>query len=144
MPDVGRAKLGVGPAHRTSNIEHRTSNANALGRGETCPRAGADDFVTGPLSSLKSPELVIAIILTLPIVAGVRMKWKFFGLALIATVALLSAGCSGINATGSVSPVSFFLPGLGAVQPAPIPSLDPSTNSTSVQAKSVEIVAKAN
>jgi hypothetical protein len=32
--------------------------------------------------------------------------------AFVAALALSSAGCSGINTGGSVSPASFFLPGL--------------------------------
>ncbi|HEY3931206.1 MAG TPA: hypothetical protein VGM58_02435 [Verrucomicrobiae bacterium] len=34
------------------------------------------------------------------------------GLAMLLTLALFGAGCSGINAGTSVSPASFFLPGL--------------------------------
>ena len=37
-------------------------------------------------------------------------------------VAVLSTGCGGVNATGSVSPATFFLPGLmkaAPVKPAP-------------------------
>ena len=46
-------------------------------------------------------------------------------LALLAFAALLGAGCSGINASGSVSPASFFIPGakadpLPAAAPAPV------------------------
>ena len=33
-------------------------------------------------------------------------------LALLATVALIGAGCGGIRASQSVSPASFFVPGL--------------------------------
>jgi hypothetical protein len=33
-------------------------------------------------------------------------------MAMLAAVALLGAGCGGINASQSVSPASFFLPGL--------------------------------
>jgi len=32
--------------------------------------------------------------------------------ALFAALALFGAGCGGINATGTVSPATFFLPGL--------------------------------
>ena len=42
----------------------------------------------------------------------VRFNWNFLGLAMLMALVLLSAGCSGINAGASVSPASFFLPGL--------------------------------
>jgi len=47
----------------------------------------------------------------------VRLNWTF--LALLAAVALLGAGCGGINASQSVSPASFFLPGLLKASPPP-------------------------
>jgi len=40
------------------------------------------------------------------------MKRTFWRLALLAALPLGLAGCGGINATHSVSPASFFLPGL--------------------------------
>jgi len=47
-------------------------------------------------------------------------------LATIPTSALFSAtGCSGINATGSVSPATFLLPGLGKEQPDAVQPTDP-------------------
>jgi hypothetical protein len=42
----------------------------------------------------------------------VRLKWKILWLAIPAAFMLLGAGCGGLNAGGSVSPASFFLPGL--------------------------------
>lgn len=42
----------------------------------------------------------------------VRLKWIFLRLALLAALPLALTGCSGINSTQSVSPASFFLPGL--------------------------------
>jgi hypothetical protein len=42
----------------------------------------------------------------------VRLKWKFVSLAIPALLMLLCAGCGGINTSGSVSPASFFLPGI--------------------------------
>jgi hypothetical protein len=61
--------------------------------------------------------------LTLLILAGVRFNWKLLRLAIIPALGLLSTGCSGINASGSVSPATFLLPGFGKartdeVQPA--------------------------
>jgi hypothetical protein len=42
----------------------------------------------------------------------VRLNWKFPGLAVLAALSLCLAGCGGINASRSVSPASFFLPGI--------------------------------
>ncbi len=42
----------------------------------------------------------------------VRFNCKFLLLAMSAALMLLGAGCSGINQTHSISPASFFLPGL--------------------------------
>ena len=41
----------------------------------------------------------------------VRLNWKFLWLTLLAALPLAGAGCSGINASQSVSPIDFFLPG---------------------------------
>ena len=42
----------------------------------------------------------------------VRLNWNFLRLAVLAAAVLASTGCSGINGSQSVSPASFFLPGL--------------------------------
>jgi hypothetical protein len=43
----------------------------------------------------------------------VKLNWNFVLLpAVLAALALFSAGCGGINTGTSVSPASFFLPGL--------------------------------
>ncbi len=54
-----------------------------------------------------------------------RMKW------LTATLAgsFFLAGCSGINASHSVSPASFFVPGLLKVEPTKPSLLEPETSS---------------
>jgi hypothetical protein len=52
-----------------------------------------------------------------------RLHWTWARLALGVTCVALVAGCSGINASHSVSPASFFLPGLLQVEP---PSPDPA------------------
>lgn len=39
--------------------------------------------------------------------------------AAVLALLVLGAGCSGINTTGSVSPASFFLPGLLKADPPP-------------------------
>jgi hypothetical protein len=63
--------------------------------------------------------------------AAVRLNWNSLRLATIPVFALLlGAGCSGINASGNISPATFFLPGLvqrqpEAVQPGiPTPPLE--------------------
>jgi hypothetical protein len=52
----------------------------------------------------------------------VRLNWKRLVLAIFAIPALFLTGCSGINASGSVSPATFFLPGLGKAQPKSSPA----------------------
>jgi hypothetical protein len=47
----------------------------------------------------------------------VRLNWNFLWLAMLAFMMLVSTGCSGINASGSVSPATFFLPGLMKAEP---------------------------
>jgi hypothetical protein len=42
----------------------------------------------------------------------VRLNWNFLWLAMLTASALFLAGCGGINATGSVSPATFLLPGV--------------------------------
>ena len=42
----------------------------------------------------------------------VRLSWNFLRLVLLAALPLVGAGCSGVNTSQSVSPASFFLPGL--------------------------------
>jgi hypothetical protein len=60
----------------------------------------------------------------------VRLNWNFLCLALLAGLALTGAGCSGINAGHSVSPASFFLPGLLRNDaPTNAPALAPETSS---------------
>jgi hypothetical protein len=49
----------------------------------------------------------------------VRLNWNLPWLAMLVFVTLSSAGCSGINAGTSVSPASFFLPGLMKADPPP-------------------------
>src|SRR5439155_10797040 len=48
----------------------------------------------------------------------VRLNWNSLQLAIISVSALLlGTGCSGISASGGVSPATFFLPGLGLSRP---------------------------
>jgi len=55
----------------------------------------------------------------------VRLSWKFLWLALFAALPLAGAGCSGVNASQSVSPLDFLLPGAGHL----IKAAPPATNS---------------
>jgi hypothetical protein len=47
----------------------------------------------------------------------VRFNWNFARLAMLVFLTLWGAGCSGINAGTTVSPASFFLPGLMKADP---------------------------
>jgi hypothetical protein len=47
----------------------------------------------------------------------VALNWKFVRLAMCGSVLLLGGGCSGINATQSISPATFLLPGLLRADP---------------------------
>jgi hypothetical protein len=59
----------------------------------------------------------------------VRLSWKFLPLALLAAVPLVFGGCSGVNTTQSVSPASFFLPGILKNDcPTNAPTLTPATS----------------
>jgi len=55
----------------------------------------------------------------------VKSHGKYWILIACAAIAVLGAGCSGINSTHSVSPASFFLPGLMKAEPKPVP-VDPT------------------
>jgi hypothetical protein len=46
-----------------------------------------------------------------------RLKWNLKLLALPAAILLLVTGCGGFSGSKSVSPASFFLPGLMQVSP---------------------------
>ena len=51
-----------------------------------------------------------------------KFKGKIIALATLPALVLMVGGCGGINTTQSVSPASFFLPGLlKADPPAPLP-----------------------
>jgi hypothetical protein len=52
----------------------------------------------------------------------VKLHWKFLRLAAFPALLLLAGGCGGINASQSVSPASFFLPGLLKADPPSAPS----------------------
>jgi hypothetical protein len=56
-----------------------------------------------------------------------KFNWKAAGLATLCVAVTLAAGCSGINASQSVSPASFFMPGLLKVEPQPPADSFPTT-----------------
>jgi hypothetical protein len=49
----------------------------------------------------------------------VRLNWKFVRLAMLAASVLSLTGCGGVNVGGSVSPATFFLPGVMNTVPRP-------------------------
>jgi hypothetical protein len=52
-------------------------------------------------------------------------------LALLAAVAFIGGGCGGLGASGSISPATFLLPGIGQNTPAkPADSAAPSEHSS--------------
>jgi hypothetical protein len=55
----------------------------------------------------------------------VRLNWKVLRLAVFVALLLGGAGCGGFSASKSVSPASFFLPGLLKADPKPAPA-DPA------------------
>jgi hypothetical protein len=67
---------------------------------------------------------------------------RIFGM-LLAIAAALSGGCSGINATKSISPLDFILPGLMENRPSPSPVADPA-NTAPLLAKSFTPVPPLN
>ncbi len=60
--------------------------------------------------------------IVLHIVRLVRLNWKFLRrMAAPMLLLVLSAGCGGFSASRTVSPLSFFLPGLMKADPPPTP-----------------------
>jgi hypothetical protein len=57
-------------------------------------------------------EFVIAKAVTVSIVRAVKRNWKRIRVASLLGLLAVSAGCSGIHASKSVSPLDFILPGL--------------------------------
>jgi hypothetical protein len=53
-------------------------------------------------------------------------NWKWFQQAALLALLALGAGCSGIHASKSISPLDFILPGLMKHEPAPAPDKEPS------------------
>lgn len=55
-----------------------------------------------------------------PLATGLTLALSF--------IAVLATGCSGINASKSVSPIDFLLPGLHMQNSPPSPVIPPQTN----------------
>ena len=87
-------------------------------------------------------QLNIAIMLMEIILATVRLKRICCQLAILPAIVLLGAGCTGINASGGVSPLSFFLPGL--VQNKPAAPAPEKVLSNSSQSEPVKHLAQSN
>lgn len=62
-------------------------------------------------------------------------KRKLVQLAGYAMLAAVATGCGGINASKSVSPLDFILPGLIRTGPQPVPPAASQTNSVQVVAQ---------
>jgi hypothetical protein len=56
---------------------------------------------------------------------------------------LLVTGCSGVNATGTVSPLMFLVPGLGQVDPANNPT-NPTPETVASPATPAQVFAQSN
>jgi hypothetical protein len=69
----------------------------------------------------------------------VRLNWKILWLAIVLMpLSFLTGGCGGVNAGTTVSPASFFLPGLLRNDTAP------ATNAPSVTVPESHLFASAN
>ena len=71
-------------------------------------------------------ELDIANMVTRPIVSNVRFNRNFLALATVSLLVVLGSGCGGISTTQSVSPATFFMPGLMQVTPKAVDPLAPA------------------
>jgi hypothetical protein len=67
-------------------------------------------------------------------------RWQKLCLLSLCALSVLTSGCSGINATGTMSPATFFLPGLGQSEP---PALDPMA-SPNAEANQPFVVAQSH
>ncbi|HMJ91715.1 MAG TPA: hypothetical protein VK530_17970 [Candidatus Acidoferrum sp.] len=73
--------------------------------------------------------------MTISIVTAVKRNWKCIRLVVLTAVLAIGAGCSGIHASRSVSPLDFILPGLMHNSPAQPGTGDPAAVSPPVLAK---------
>jgi hypothetical protein len=70
---------------------------------------------------LMPAELGVANIKTRTIVYGlVKLNWKHARILAVLAAVLPCAGCGGISATKSISPLDFFIPGGLLLQPTPV------------------------
>jgi hypothetical protein len=59
------------------------------------------------------------------------MNWKMLRVAVTGLVLATGVGCGGINGSHTITPASFFLPGLGHV--APVSTNGPSQSFAAIQ-----------
>lgn len=94
----------------------------------------------GPFNSKLPAEIGVAIKVMSFILTNVRLNGKILIHAILPiALLLLASGCGGINASRSVSPASFFLPGLIKAEPQPGNSVFPDA-----EANPVKELARAN
>ncbi|HWY77359.1 MAG TPA: hypothetical protein VN281_17185 [Verrucomicrobiae bacterium] len=91
-----------------------------------------------PKTIEKAREITIANIFAQSLYLNVEMRfnWKWFRLAIVPAIILLITGCGGFSGSHSVSPASFFLPGILKAEPNPpqsqahpvltVPKLEPA------------------
>jgi hypothetical protein len=73
------------------------------------------------------PEFFIAKTFTTSIVPRVKWNWKRIRAVALLSLLAITAGCSGIHASKSVSPLDFILPGLMKNEsPAPLETIPAS------------------
>lgn len=66
-----------------------------------------------------------------------KISGKNLRLAIVLAASLLTGGCGGFSGSHSVSPASFFLPGLmqNTPCPAPVPSEEPDQEAPAIVAR---------
>jgi len=79
-----------------------------------------------------------------PIYTGpsVTAKQKTIRVLALAALAVLAAGCSGINASHSISPATFLLPGLLKADPPPSQNAPADADPTLPEASAAQLVAQ--
>jgi hypothetical protein len=72
----------------------------------------------------------------------VTAKRQFIRVLALVALAVLAAGCGGINASHSISPASFLLPGLLKTEPPPAQTAPAETDPTLPESPTVQQVAQ--
>src|SRR5437588_9874530 len=67
----------------------------------------------------------------------VNLGWITRTFAMVSILLLVGTGCSGINTTQSISPLMFFLPGIGQTKPVQTEKLAQTPTSTVVETASL-------